>query len=55
VTTVRDTRMRIMSDHPQAGRLFAVTGLGVRGVVEGRFGMQGKSTTGTQVKQDARH
>jgi L-arabinonolactonase len=47
VTTVRDTRMRIKSDHPQAGRLFAVTGLGVRGVVEGRFGMQGKKTTGT--------
>lgn len=53
VTTVSDTRMRIKTDHPEAGRLFAVTGLGVRGVVEGRFAMPGNGTTGIQFKQDA--
>ena len=52
VTTVRDTRMRIKTDHPEAGRLFAVTGLGVRGVVEGRFAMPGNGATGIHCEQD---
>jgi L-arabinonolactonase len=38
VTSVSDTKMRIKTDHPMAGAVFAVSGLGVRGVAEGRFG-----------------
>lgn len=38
VTTVRETGMRISTDHPKAGALFAITGLGVRGCEEGIFG-----------------
>ncbi|MFM0234113.1 SMP-30/gluconolactonase/LRE family protein [Paraburkholderia sediminicola] len=41
VTTVRETGMRISTDHPQAGKLFAITGLGVRGMEEGVFGVVG--------------
>ncbi|MBB1632623.1 MULTISPECIES: SMP-30/gluconolactonase/LRE family protein [Cupriavidus] len=38
VTTVRDTGMRLRTDHPSAGAVFRVTDLGVRGVEEGHFG-----------------
>lgn len=37
VTTVRETGMLISTDHPEAGKLFAITGLGVKGVPEGIF------------------
>lgn len=40
VTSVSDTGMRLRTDHPDAGTLFAVTGLGVKGVPEGRFKMR---------------
>lgn len=39
VTTVRETGMLISTDHPEAGKLFAISGLGVRGVEEGVFGL----------------
>ena len=38
VTTIRETGMLIRSDHPDAGKLFVISGLGVRGVDEGIFG-----------------
>jgi L-arabinonolactonase len=37
VTTVRETGMLIKSDDPRSGSVFAITGLGVRGVAESRF------------------
>jgi sugar lactone lactonase YvrE len=37
VTTVRETGMLIKSDDPRSGAVFAITGLGVRGVAESRF------------------
>ena len=40
VTTVSETGMLIKSDHPAAGALFAITGLGVRGIGEGLFGVR---------------
>lgn len=42
VTSVRETGMLIKSDHPQAGALFSITGLGVRGAPEGRFASEAK-------------
>lgn len=43
VTTVRETGMQIRSDHPQAGAIFAIRGLGVSGVPEGVFDLSGRS------------
>ncbi len=37
VTSISDSG-RLVSDHPDAGRLVAITGLGVRGLAETRFG-----------------
>lgn len=34
VTTVRETGMLISTQHPEAGKLFAITGLGFKGVAE---------------------
>jgi L-arabinonolactonase len=38
VTTVRETGMLISSDDPEAGKLYAISGLGVKGIAEGTFG-----------------
>lgn len=43
VTTVRETGMQIRSDHPLAGGLFAVRGLGFTGLPEGVFNWSGGS------------
>lgn len=37
VTTIADSGHRLTSDHPDAGRLLALSGLGVRGIGEVRF------------------
>lgn len=50
VTTVRETGMLISSDHPEAGKLFAITGLGVRGVEEGIFGAGRTSLASEAIK-----
>lgn len=34
VTSIRDSQGAIMSDHPNAGRMLAITGLGVAGIAE---------------------
>ncbi|MET0169286.1 MAG: SMP-30/gluconolactonase/LRE family protein [Aliihoeflea sp.] len=40
VTSIKDSGSgRAVSKHPDGGRLFAITGLGVRGLPEGRFGI----------------
>ena len=44
VTTVRETGMLISSSHPLSGGLFAITGLGVRGVHEGVFALDPRVT-----------
>jgi hypothetical protein len=44
VTTVQNSGMSINSDHPLSGALFAITGLGVRGVNEGVFGASERGT-----------
>lgn len=44
VTSVRETGMLISSSHPLSGGLFAITGLGVRGVEEGVFGLDPRVT-----------
>jgi L-arabinonolactonase len=36
VTSIADSRGRLKSDHPDAGRLFAIEGLGVQGLAETR-------------------
>ncbi len=39
VTSIKDSGSgRAISKHPDGGRLFAITGLGVRGIPETRFG-----------------
>ncbi len=46
VTTVRETGMQIRSDHPQAGAVFAISGLGFKGVEEGIFGTGRSASAG---------
>lgn len=38
VTSISNSGHRLVSDHPQAGRVFVVNGLGVKGVEEARYG-----------------
>jgi L-arabinonolactonase len=42
VTTVRETGMLISTNHSEAGKVFAITGLGVCGVPEGIFALNGR-------------
>ena len=44
VTSISDSG-RLRSDHPDAGRLLEIRGLGVRGLPEARFGAASPSTT----------
>lgn len=37
VTSIADSGQRLKSDHPDAGRIVAITGLGARGLQEGRY------------------
>jgi sugar lactone lactonase YvrE len=39
VTAIADSGGRLVSDHPDAGRLMAITGLGARGIAEARCGL----------------
>jgi L-arabinonolactonase len=36
VTSIRDSKGSLVSDHPDAGRTIAITGLGVSGLAEAR-------------------
>lgn len=38
VTSISNSGHRLVSDHPQAGRVFVVNGLGVKGIEEARYG-----------------
>jgi len=38
VTSISNSGHRLVSDHPQAGRVFVVSGLGVKGLEEARYG-----------------
>ncbi|MEH3159216.1 MAG: SMP-30/gluconolactonase/LRE family protein [Sphingomonas taxi] len=37
ITSIADSGGRLISDHPDAGRILAITGLGVAGLAEGRY------------------
>jgi L-arabinonolactonase len=46
VTSISDSGPRLRTDHPQAGQLVAITGLGFRGVPEPRFALSNLPVSG---------
>ena len=48
VTSIKDSGSgRAISKHPDGGRLFAIEGLGVRGIPETRFGQSSPASGST--------